>query len=184
MKESVISLMYDSVSRIDRRTLPRPYKPRSKYYNPYLHLDEIVPEDIRNIPTFPFNEEHSERWCYTCKVFVSISEYRRGYGSCRNCLKRTTNEKRDENYRKNYDFSLEQYNEMFKAQGGRCASCRRKETRLDSRTKMVKNLSVDHDHKTGRIRGLLCSGCNTALGLLEESQARTKALLGYMKRMQ
>lgn len=41
--------------------------------------------------------------------------------------------------------------------------------------------NIDHDHETGRIRGLLCHGCNTALGLLEESKSRMLGLLDYIK---
>lgn len=43
-------------------------------------------------------------------------------------------------------------------------------------------LAWDHDHATGRFRGWLCSNCNTALGLLGESQVRLKALSKYLKK--
>lgn len=63
--------------------------------------------------------------------------------------------------RDNYGLTQEQYDAMFEAQGGVCAIC--KEPERSRRVKRL-NLSVDHCHKTGKIRGLLCSGCNTAIG--------------------
>jgi len=41
---------------------------------------------------------------------------------------------------------------------------------------------VDHDHTTGRVRGVLCSACNTALGLLKEDETRMAALISYIRK--
>lgn len=68
-----------------------------------------------------------------------------------------------------YGISLIEWDEMMLNQGGRCAVC-------DTETK----LCVDHDHKTGKVRGLLCNKCNTALGLLKESKQTITALLNYL----
>jgi len=59
-----------------------------------------------------------------------------------------------------HGITLEQYDEMFKQQNGVCAIC----SLVDV---TGRRLAVDHDHKTGKIRGLLCTGCNTRLGTLE-----------------
>lgn len=59
----------------------------------------------------------------------------------------------------------EQYDEMLLAQGGVCAICKRPEP-----SKRQAHLSVDHDHDTGKIRGLLCFGCNISLGYYERGQ--------------
>lgn len=45
-----------------------------------------------------------------------------------------------------------------------------------------KDLAVDHNHRTGTVRGLLCPKCNTALGLLEENEERIFKLLDYIRK--
>ncbi len=62
----------------------------------------------------------------------------------------------------NYRRSPADYDGMLVAQDGKCAICRCAPT--DRFKGRVKNLAVDHDHKSGRIRALLCSGCNAGLG--------------------
>jgi len=64
-----------------------------------------------------------------------------------------------------YGITPEDYARMFKAQRGRCAICRSK----DSGQRSKRHLCVDHDHKTGKVRGLLCHRCNRGLGLLNDS---------------
>lgn len=59
---------------------------------------------------------------------------------------------------------------MSAAQNNRCAICLRDKVRL----------GVDHDHSTGRVRGLLCHKCNAAIGLLEDSRFRLKSALKYL----
>ena len=59
-----------------------------------------------------------------------------------------------------FGLSLEKYDEMLASQGGRCAICRRKPRKI--------SLHVDHDPKSGEVRGLLCFSCNQALGSLQD----------------
>ncbi len=61
-----------------------------------------------------------------------------------------------------FGITEQQYNDMKASQDGCCAICRR--TRKLGR---YKNLAIDHCHKTGKVRGLLCVTCNTRLGFLE-----------------
>ena len=56
--------------------------------------------------------------------------------------------------------SVELYEQFFSVQSGRCALCRKAQTR---------RLAVDHCHATGKIRGLLCSSCNTALHMIDNN---------------
>lgn len=62
--------------------------------------------------------------------------------------------------------SQEDYMQMHAAQDGRCGICKKR-----LRSRRCKAFAVDHCHTTGRIRGLLCSNCNTALGLLKDDPA-------------
>lgn len=60
-----------------------------------------------------------------------------------------------------HGISLDDYNDMFDSQLGCCKTCKRHQTELS------KGLVVDHCHKTGQIRGLLCDYCNRLLGNYE-----------------
>ena len=80
-----------------------------------------------------------------------------------------------------YRLPAEDFHRMLAQQEGRCASCREPEVNVDPRTSKVFSLAVDHDHATGKIRGLLCTRCNTALGLLKDSSEKIVALLNYLE---
>lgn len=69
--------------------------------------------------------------------------------------------------KRNYGISIDRYNEMLANQGGCCAICAKAEAN-EIRGKVV-SLAVDHDHATGAVRALLCSSCNTALGLFNDN---------------
>ena len=62
--------------------------------------------------------------------------------------------------RRDFNISVEEYDALFEQQGGRCKFC--------SAEPNGKMLAVDHDHRTGAVRGLLCGPCNMALGVLED----------------
>jgi hypothetical protein len=69
-----------------------------------------------------------------------------------------------------------QYWDMYHEQGGRCGICR---TRLNS--KRYKAFAVDHCHTTGKIRGLLCTQCNTGLGLFKDDPVRLEKAIEWTK---
>jgi hypothetical protein len=69
---------------------------------------------------------------------------------------------------------------MFASQNGLCASCGNPETKIDHRSGTIKELAVDHDHATGKIRALLCNSCNVALGLLQDDPAFFEAACTYI----
>ena len=68
---------------------------------------------------------------------------------------------------------------MLLTQKGVCAVCGLPETTITRG--YLQPLAVDHDHSSGKIRGLLCVKCNTALGLLKDSKERIKTLLEYIE---
>jgi len=70
--------------------------------------------------------------------------------------------------------SVEEYEQMYAEAEGCCQVCGVSETEL------TKRLAVDHCHSTGKVRGLLCSKCNTALGQLDDSLDKITALYSYL----
>jgi hypothetical protein len=69
---------------------------------------------------------------------------------------------------KKYGITLAQYNQLLKEQNGVCAICKQPETIYDIRTNKLRALAVDHNHITGKTRGLLCSHCNHGVGHFKE----------------
>lgn len=88
---------------------------------------------------------------------VKLREYRKIHGR-RNHVK--------------HKFGLlwDEYESLKAQQGGRCLIC-----------KEEKKLGVDHDHSTGKVRGLLCSNCNSAIGMLNDNVELLKAAIAYLK---
>lgn len=76
-----------------------------------------------------------------------------------------------------YGISLQQYNILVIEQKGLCKIC----SSPNSKRVKMPDLVVDHDHKTGKIRGLLCSPCNVAIGMLGDSQERLLKVVEYLK---
>jgi len=72
-----------------------------------------------------------------------------------------------------YGLSPEQYMDILDQQGGVCALC--------GRPPKSKSLSVDHDHETGQIRGLLCPPCNSALGRLGDAIDGLHRAVAYLE---
>ncbi len=114
-----------------------------------------------------YNQENSEK----------IREYQREYRlKNKEKRKRYSKEHHAKNpdarrsivYKKTYGITLENYNEMLAKQNNVCAVCKQPEVILHNITKKPKRLAIDHDHKTGQVRGLLCHRCNVFLGNYEE----------------
>ena len=79
---------------------------------------------------------------------------------------------------KTYGITLDKYKQMLEAQNGVCAICHLPETRKSKYNDYT--LAVDHDHKTGKIRGLLCHGCNNCLGILKEDINIFQSAIDYL----
>ena len=74
-----------------------------------------------------------------------------------------------------YGLSLEQHNELYEKQRGCCAICGTHASELK------RSLFVDHDHSTGKVRGLLCNGCNSALGYFRDCPENLHAAIAYLR---
>ena len=81
--------------------------------------------------------------------------------------------------KKRFGISGEDYDHMFDQQQGVCAICKRPETAKD-KDGGPRMLAVDHCHETGKVRGLLCTGCNTALGGFKDNVQLLDAAKNYL----
>lgn len=82
-----------------------------------------------------------------------------------------------------YGIEYEDYERLLKEQNHVCAICKKEETSLFWKTPgKIKRLSVDHDHKTNKVRGLLCWKCNSVLGRLEESSEWFQSMIEYLNK--
>lgn len=135
--------------------------------------------------------------CSICHRCRPIEDYptspkrnggRQRHPYCRECLRtynrerhrqRTTAEHRRAMWRKDYGMSEADYAAILKRQKGVCAICRQPETA--KRNGQIKALHVDHDHATGKVRGLLCSRCNTALGGFGDDIKRLNRAIRYLR---
>lgn len=119
-----------------------------------------------------------------CKVCSRIRNKRRYEANKDACKRRAVEwwrknpDKREVVYRRNrlkdaYGLSLETWDAMHAAQNGTCKICGEQER--------SRRLAVDHCHDTGAVRGLLCTRCNTALGLIKDSPQLAEKLAEYLR---
>lgn len=80
------------------------------------------------------------------------------------------------NLRNKYGITEADYDLTLDRQGGGCAICGRRECATK------KALAVDHDHVTGKVRGILCGSCNRALGLMKDSPDLLAKAAEYLRR--
>ena len=117
--------------------------------------------------------------CLSCHKRVP----EKGFKTCPKCLearKGHYNRNRDKyktNARqcrlKKYGITSEEYQSLYKLQGGVCAIC--------FRPPNGRMLSVDHDHETKKIRGLLCDNCNHGIGVFKEDLTVFYSAIAYLK---
>ncbi len=137
--------------------------------------------------------------CSRCKEIKPIGDFYIGkidrlagkpYWYCKSCcymLTKKWNKSRelswrDKDLRRTFGIGEKEYNEILAAQNFVCAICFRSET--SKRGDRVKNLAVDHCHTTGKIRGLLCCNCNTAIGSFQENIQSLQSAIQYLQQQQ
>jgi len=142
------------------------------------------------------------RVCSKCGKEKSITEFskrnsrKRGYQyACKDCCRKyrrkhkdksilynkeywKNNKKRLSAYMKFYHYGVtpEDYDKLYKKQNGCCALCGRHQSEL------TKTLCIDHDHKTGKIRGLLCLSCNRGVGYLQDDAELCLKAYQYLRK--
>lgn len=137
--------------------------------------------------------------CKTCLEYKTLNLFRLNAkgkygrrGSCIECCKKLDKVKykktnwtylKNRQLKANFGITYRQYNNMFKKQNGTCAICKEAET-AKTRFGQIMSLSVDHCHKTGKVRGLLCNKCNPSLGGFRDREDLLLAAINYLKEHQ
>jgi hypothetical protein len=131
-------------------------------------------------------EQKDGKWfCSSCKLwklpeeFFKSSRTKNGLEcQCKVCRRKKGNKKTIFAYglKRHYGISVEEYENFLVKQNGVCAICGNKQPDSSKKSR----LCVDHDHKTDKIRGLLCSNCNTALGLMKDDINRLAKAIEYL----
>jgi hypothetical protein len=101
-----------------------------------------------------------QSWCRTCHSKAKTD-----------WSKRHPERRRAHNLKRNYNLTSDEYEALFAQQHGACAICQKTEVQL----------TVDHCHKSGKVRALLCSGCNGFIGKLETYLDRLDLYLQYIQ---
>lgn len=109
------------------------------------------------------------RECKRCLHELADSMFYKRHSVCKDCI-------RERHYLRNYGISTLEYISLVDFQNGCCAICNELPNGGPGN-----RLCVDHSHKDGKIRQLLCTRCNTALGLVNESPDILLSMLAYIK---
>lgn len=139
--------------------------------------------------------ELERKTCAVCSKTKPLSDFyrdrRRSFGrarECKICKEVETRKRRAERpelfklkrkrafLKEKFDMTIEQWQQMFESQNGRCGICRR------AQTEYKRSFAVDHDHASGKIRALLCDKCNTGLGQFRDSIKILEAATEYLKK--
>ena len=127
-----------------------------------------------------------EQRCGRCRELKPLGDFyadrrrRSGrYSWCRQCAKPTTEQAAKWSRKTKYGLTSDDYAKLVTTQAGLCAICRRPERR--QRQGRTISLHVDHDHATGKVRGLLCTDCNLGVGRFGDSPKRLRAAAEYLE---
>lgn len=119
--------------------------------------------------------------CSQCKDTKRIEEFHKDSGRrdglsvrCAECAKLNS---RKANYAR-LGITIEEYDRLFSKQEGRCAICHR------HRNELKQELSIDHNHRNGKVRELLCVKCNSLLGYANDSVELLSNAIDYLKRLE
>jgi hypothetical protein len=120
------------------------------------------------------------RRCHKCNTPVPEAARKPGIAVCDDCRmdprkSRTAHEQR-RRLRK-YGLTQDEYDQLLVDQGDRCAGCQTADPG-------VKGWCIDHCHKSGKVRALMCNRCNTMLGLANEDPAILRALADFLEQLQ
>jgi recombination endonuclease VII len=131
-----------------------------------------IPEPLRLSRVAKEDWPTGRRWCSGCQSFVRLADVPKKGSRCKTCTGIAAHGGMVERV---YNLSAKEYGRIFRAQDGRCAIC--------LGIPRTVRLAVDHDHKTGEVRGLLCSRCNhELLGAAHDSVNILRRAVKYLEK--
>jgi hypothetical protein len=111
--------------------------------------------------------------CIKCKdilpIYLSFYPHK---SACKNCSSKKYKGVKETFLLKTYGINLDAYNELKEAQSNKCAICKAEPTQRE--------LAIDHDHKTGKIRGLLCLNCNVGISYFKDNPFLLQQAISYL----
>jgi hypothetical protein len=146
-------------------------------------------EKIKPIQDFNLRYTNSNSYQSRCKVCV-VEDNKLYWLANKNKMKKNykrwisnnPTHRKDKRLQKMYGITFAQYQTMITAQSGLCAICHKPESATNKRTGEIAELSVDHCHKTGQIRGLLCQSCNLGIGNLNDDPNLCLSAASYLEK--
>jgi hypothetical protein len=114
--------------------------------------------------------------CLSCRERNKLYMRNKRAGIPTEARKESWKTKRDYYLKYKYGIDENTYNDMLAKQNYCCAICKSPNTKDKSMSKLV----IDHCHKTNKVRGLLCSACNKAIGLFEDSVNSLEKAIKYL----
>jgi uncharacterized Zn ribbon protein len=128
---------------------------------------------------YPNGKPHTPRTCILCGQEYQWASTTQKY--CPECRKKQEKQWGVDACFARYGIVQKEYDELLRAQNGRCAVCGKNNAGATQSGKQ-KRMYVDHDHKTGTVRGLLCNNCNMALGFVHDDPELLLKLVAYLRR--
>jgi predicted nucleic-acid-binding Zn-ribbon protein len=172
--------------------------------NVFSYPEKVIPETKKRVLeavkklNYTYNLMPTMKMCNVCKVAKPFEDFYDGYKAkkqrdvtnkkyphsrCKECdharvkvyhknnRAKVTKQQLISHRRREYGLTEEEYNNMVLSQNNMCAICNKPSERT---------LHIDHDHVTGRVRGLLCSNCNLGIGLLQEDLVVLNRAIEYL----
>lgn len=89
--------------------------------------------------------------------------------------------RREQQLARLFKITMDDYNSMLALQNNLCAICEKPQSKFQKGSDKIRALAVDHNHTTGKVRALLCTSCNTAIGLIQESIPLAYKIIEYLR---
>jgi hypothetical protein len=172
--------------------------------NVFSYPEKVIPETKKRVLeavkklNYTYNLMPTMKMCTVCKVAKPFEDFYDGYKAkkqrdvvnkkyphsrCKDCdharvkvyhknnRAKVTKQQLISHRRREYGLTEEEYNNMVLSQNNMCAICNKPSD---------KTLHIDHDHVTGKVRGLLCFNCNLGIGLLQEDLVVLNRAIEYL----